>query len=360
MNPDVEPIRVPREIVNADSVYLVAWSVADGMHVEAGTTICEIETSKALEEIETQRGGYIRHCVLVGDEVPVGGILGYITDRPDTPLPEAAEAIGAAALPIDARISAKARRKMEELGIDPSQFSGHGVVRERDVVELSERLHEATANDPRGPYRLEPLGTIQRRVARVMEQTVASIPVSTLERIIDLAPVRGRARALASNAKAVITEVDLLVAAVAHACTAFPRFNGFVTADHQMHLFENANVGVAVDVEGDLYLVTVMDAGSKSAGEIAKELRGLQYLAARRRLSAAQVAGGTITVTSMLGRGVHRFQPIPYPHQAAIVGLSDCEPGTTRCMLTLVFDHRVANGSQAAAFLAAIDSHLRQ
>ena len=62
----------------------------------------------------------------------------------------------------------------------------------------------------------------------------------------------------------------------------------------------------------------------------------------------------------MLGSGIHRFRPIPYPHQVAIIGLSDCEPDTTRSVLTLVFDHRVANGTQAAAFLAAIDAQLRQ
>jgi pyruvate/2-oxoglutarate dehydrogenase complex dihydrolipoamide acyltransferase (E2) component len=360
MSAEVEPLRVPREIVNADSVYLVAWSVADGAQVEAGAAVCEIETSKAIEEVEAQRGGYVRHRAVVGDEVSVGGILGYITERPDTPLPEERETSRESGLALDTQISAKARQKMEELGLDPSQFSGRGIVRERDVVELAERLQAATASDPRGPYRLEPLGTIQRRVARVMEQSVAAMPAASLERIIDIAPVRERARSLARETKGVITEVDLLVAAVARACTAFPRFNGFVTPDHQLRLFENANIAVAVDVEGDLYVVTVMDAGNKSAAEIAKELRGLQYLAARRRLSAAQVAGGTITVTSMLGRGVHRFQPIPYPHQAAIVGLSDCEPGTSRCVLTLVFDHRVANGSQAAAFLVAIDTHLRQ
>jgi pyruvate dehydrogenase E2 component (dihydrolipoamide acetyltransferase) len=203
------------------------------------------------------------------------------------------------------------------------------------------------------------LGAIQRRVARVMSESVAAIPASYLERIIDLAPVREHARALAADSKAVVTEVDLLVAAVARAASDHPHFNGFLTDDYHLHLFERVSVGVAVDVEGDLYVVVVRDACGKTPAAIAKELRGLQFMALRRRLTAEQLRGGTITVTSMLGRGVHRFQPIPYPHQAAIVGLSDTVPDSTQAALVLVFDHRVANGSQAAAFLAAIEQAMR-
>jgi pyruvate dehydrogenase E2 component (dihydrolipoamide acetyltransferase) len=152
----------------------------------------------------------------------------------------------------------------------------------------------------------------------------------------------------------VVTEVDLLVVAVALACERFPRFNACVTGDYHLHIFDQVNVGVAVDVEGDLFIVVVRDAARKPPAAIAKELRGLQYLAQRRRLGVQHLSGGTITVTSMLGRGVHRFQPIPYPQQAAIVGLADIEPGSSRAAVSLVFDHRIANGAQAAAFLAAV------
>jgi pyruvate dehydrogenase E2 component (dihydrolipoamide acetyltransferase) len=191
-----------------------------------------------------------------------------------------------------------------------------------------------------------------------MEQSVAAIPAAYIERFVDLDRLRERARRLGAESKGVVTEVDLLVAAVASACVRFPRFNSFVTADYQLHLFQQVNVGVAVDVEGDLYVVIVGDAATKATEAIAKELRGLQYLAARRRLRAEHLVGGTITVTSMIGRGIHHFQPLLYPQQAAIVGIADSEPGSPLAALALVFDHRVANGSDAARFLAAIGEAL--
>jgi len=355
------PILVPREIVNADSVYVVRWAVGDGAFVEPGAALCDIETSKAVMTLEAEHGGYVRQQAAVGDEVPVGGVLGYVTKEADAPLPVAdagARAPGGA--PSSIRFSGKARQKIEELGLDLALFAGRGLVREQDVVEVAaaQRAGAAARQDARGPFRLEPLGAIQRRVARVMEQSTA-IPTSALERLVELGPVRERARALAQATTRVVSDVDLLVAAVAQACVAHPRFNAFVTADYQLHFFEHVNVGVAVDVEGDLYVVVVRDAAAKAPADVARELRGLQYLAQRRRVGVEQLSGGTITVTSMIGRGVHHFRPIPYPQQSAIVGIADLEPGTTRAALTLVFDHRVANGSQAAAFLAAIDAAMR-
>jgi len=361
----VHAILVPREIVNADSVYVVSWAAADGTLVEVGAPLCDIETSKAVVTLEAEQGGYVRRRAAVGEEVPIGGVLGYITAAPDSALPgcERREDVPTAP-PQGLQISAKARQKIAELGLDVALFAGRGVVRERDVLELAARPRAAgpqtapAPHDPRGPFRFEALGPVQRRVARVMEQSVAAIPAAYLERTIDLAPVRERARALGAESKSVVTEVDVLVAAVAQAGAEFPHFNAFVTSDYQLHIFEQVNVGVAVDVEGDLYVVVVKDAATKPVTAIAKELRGLQYLAQRRRVGVEQLSGGTITVTSMLGRGIHRFQPIPYPQQAAIVGLADTEPGSTRAALTLVFDHRVANGSRAAAFLAAVHQGL--
>jgi pyruvate dehydrogenase E2 component (dihydrolipoamide acetyltransferase) len=255
-------------------------------------------------------------------------------------------------------ISAKARRKMEELGIDPSVFAGRANVREKDVVEMAARLaaERGATHDPRGPAHVETLSPIQRRTARVMEQSIASIPSSYLERTIDLGAIRARAKTIAEAAQAVVTELDLVVWAVARACLRQPRFNAHVTEQYQLQVFEQVNVGVAMDLEGELYVPVLRDAATKTSAAIAKELRSLLYLTQRHRLEATHLTGGTITVTSMLGRGVQRFLPIPYPQQAAIIGLADPERGVTdRAALAVVFDHRIANGSAAAAFLAAVE-----
>ncbi len=350
-----EPILVPREHVNDDSVFLTEWLAADGARVEAGAVVCTIETSKAIVEIEAPVAGFVRQRAKVGDEIPIGGVLGYVTPTVGDALPDAQPVRGDGEQP--GMISAKARRKMEELGVDPALFAGKANVREKDVIEMAARLAtpEATA-DARGPSRTEALSPVQRRTARVMEQSVASIPASYLERTIDLGAIRVRAKAIAEASGGVVTELDLVVYAVARACVRQPHFNAHVIEHYQLQIFDQVNVGVAMDLDGELYVPVLKNAATKEPAAIAKELRSLLYLTQRRRLEATHLSGGTITVTSMLGRGIQRFLPIPYPQQAAIIALADPERGTTdRTSLAIVFDHRVANGSAAAAFLAAVE-----
>lgn len=355
-----EPILVPREHVNDDTVFVTEWTVADGTKTAGGAVVCNIETSKAIVEVEAPGAGFVRHLARVGDEVPIGGVLGYVTAAADTPLPAAESspspaATAAAAGDAGAQISAKARKKMEELGLDPALFAGRRNVREKDVLEMAAEMR-TPQEDPRGPSRLEPLSPVQRRTARVMEQSVASIPSSSLERTIDLAALRARAKAVAAESKGVVTELDLIVVGVARACVQMPSFNAHVTEGYQLQLFERVNVGVAMDLEGQLFVPILKDAAAKTPAAIAKELRSLLYLTQRKRLDAGHLTGGTITVTSMMGRGIQRFVPIPYPQQAAIIGLADPAPGDdAHTALVIVFDHRIANGSDAARFLATVE-----
>lgn len=355
----VQAIRVPRESVNADSVYVVGWLVPDGTFIEAGTDVCDVETSKAVFVVPSAHRGYLRHHAPVGAEVPVGGILGYVMAQAGTPLPTGAPQASPSIRGV-VRTSAKAKRLIEQFGLDEKLFSDLGFVRERDVLNMIEARQSAeTRQDPRGESRSEPLGPVQRRVARVMEESLASIPVAYLDRRIEMRALRQRAEDVMTQSHILVTPVDLLVSAVASAAAQFPRFNSYLTADDRLRIFAHVHVGVAVDVGDDLYVVVVKDAASKPVPVIAKELHHLQYLGQRRRLGVSELTGGTITVTSMLGLGIHGFRPIPYPQQAAIVGICDPEPESTRAVLTLGFDHRIANGSQAASFLAAIDAALQ-
>ena len=70
-----------------------AWLVAEGDHVEEGQPILELETDKAMAELEAPASGYlkgIRAGVDAGATVPVGETIAWIVDRPDEtvdPLP---------------------------------------------------------------------------------------------------------------------------------------------------------------------------------------------------------------------------------------------------------------------------------
>jgi pyruvate/2-oxoglutarate dehydrogenase complex dihydrolipoamide acyltransferase (E2) component len=353
---DVPQVRVPKEIFNADSAFVIEWLLPDGAPVEQGSTLCELETSKSTVRVESEHAGYLRHAVGVGDEVAVGGVLGFVSPKPDSPLPETTAPVVSS--DTRTRISGKARRLIQELGLNESLFEDRGLVRESDVLAIAAREGAGTQVDKdradlRGPSQRTPLGLIQRRVTTVMEKST-QIPTSYMERSLALAPIEARAKLAMEEAQGLVTVLDVVVWAISHGAGETPHFNGFLDAGYNLTTFSRVNVGLAVDVENDLFVVVVKDAASKPLEAIAAELRGLQYKAQRRRLTPEEMAGGTITVTSMLGRGIDRFQPLLYPEQSAIVGVTDGVKSSDSVRLTLGFDHRVANGAQAAEFLRQI------
>ncbi len=354
----LEAIRVPREVFNADSAYLIEWLVSDASEVKTGAPLCEIETSKSTLRIEAARDGYLRQEAQAGTEVPIGGILGYLSGAPDSPLPKT-ERPAASGHSSDTRISAKAQRKIAELGLDVAQFAGKGLVRESDVVKVAGSVRGSGLTDPRGTSHAQPLSPIQRRVVRAMQQSVASIPAAHMERVIELAAVKARVRQEMQEHHSMITILDAVVHAVSRAGSETPCLNGFFEDESQLRVFDQVHVGLAINVDEDLFMAVVRNASDKSLVEIATELRALEHKAQRRRLTPEESVGGTITVTSMLGRGIHRFTPILYPEQSAIVGICDSELSDDHATLTLGFDHRAASGAQGADFLSNICTALQ-
>lgn len=157
-------IRVPRENVNDDSVRLVRWLVADGAELRPGMPVVELETSKSVVEVEATAAGRLWIRLQAGAQVPVGDVLGVIGgDESRAPGPGAgsmAQTLPAAvAIPPSLAssvanstqtgpntVSAKARRLMDEHGIDASVFAHLPLVRESDV-----QAHLATTQPPTQP-----------------------------------------------------------------------------------------------------------------------------------------------------------------------------------------------------------------
>jgi len=152
-------IRVPRENVNDDSVRLVRWLVADGAELRPGMPVVELETSKSVVEVEATAAGRLRILLQAGVQVPVGDVLGVIggdghasgVGSPAVPqtLPVANATSPVSTSPAQtgpSTVSAKARRLMEEHGIDAAVFAHLPLVRESDV-----QAHLAASKTPAPP-----------------------------------------------------------------------------------------------------------------------------------------------------------------------------------------------------------------
>jgi pyruvate dehydrogenase E2 component (dihydrolipoamide acetyltransferase) len=156
---------------------------------------------------------------------------------------------------------------------------------------------------------------------------------------------------------------DMVVKACALALREHPRANGSYR-DGRLQLHSRINVGVAVAAEDALVVPTVFDAEEKSLGEIARETRRLAGRVRDGSITPPELGGGTFTVSNLGMYGIRSFTPIVNPPQAGILSVGSLEPRavvhedavTVRntMTLTLVCDHRILYGADAAQLLARI------
>ncbi len=205
---------------------------------------------------------------------------------------------------------------------------------------------------------------MQQTIARRMAESKATIPDFTLQADVDMEEcVKLRAQLKAISSEDAPTYNDMVVKACALALREHPRANGSYK-DGALQLHSRVNVGVAVAAQDALVVPTVFDADSKALGEIAREARALAARVRDGSITPPELGGGTFTVSNLGMYGIKSFNAIINPPQAAILSVGSVEQrvvvrdgGLTprhTMTLTLVCDHRILYGADAAEFLARI------
>lgn len=206
----------------------------------------------------------------------------------------------------------------------------------------------------------EPTRAQQVAVRRVAEAK-ATVPELTVRTDVDVT----EALALAVDG---VTLDDLVVKASGLALRAMPRANG-AYRDGRFERYARVNVGLAVPAgQGQLTLPTIFDADAKPLAQVASEARALVAQVRDGSITAAEVAGGTFTVTTTGGHAVDALEPIIVAPQAAGLGVGAAReavvpvagaPAVRKVLtLTLVADARALHGPDAAELLARIASLL--
>jgi pyruvate dehydrogenase E2 component (dihydrolipoamide acetyltransferase) len=162
---------------------------------------------------------------------------------------------------------------------------------------------------------------------------------------------------------------DMVVKASALALREHPRANGSYR-DGRFELFGRVNVGVAVAAHDSLVVPTIFDADRKSLGEIARDARALSERVRANAITPPELGGGTFTVSNLGMFGISSFTAVINPPQAAILAVGRIEPTPVVrngeivvrnvMSLTLVCDHRILYGAEAAEFLGRIRALLEQ
>ena len=159
-----------------------------------------------------------------------------------------------------------------------------------------------------------------------------------------------------------LTYTAILVKAVAEALREHLIVNATLE-DEQIKVYEDINVGVAVDLGKGLVVPVIRNADKKSIREIATIVKELVKKTREDKLAREDLTGGTFTITNLGMFGVDSFDPIITPGQSAILAigrikheLSLSHTGEVvqipTIIMTLACDHRIVDGVDGARFLS--------
>lgn len=384
---------------------LLAWLKKEGDAVAKGDMIAEIETDKAVFELESPGEGVLAGLkASAGDMIPVGHTIAWIVARGEQPPEDGAADVAMRAMQEQARksssapshvamapaiataqstpaperagrpprISPKARRMAEEHGLDVAQLRGtgpDGSITSDDVLAAAAAAKAApkaeTSAAPTATAPASTLSAVARLMAERTTQSWTQVPHFFLVRELDASGLLEARKKLGEG----YTITDVLISITAKVLAKHPKLNASWTGQ-AIHLNPDVNISLAIAVDDGVVGGVIPKTGTLSLADIAAQRKQLAERARAGRLRPADVAGGTFTISNLGMFGVDAFNAIIVAPQAAILAVARIADRVVpvngapaiRPMLTLTLstDHRVADGAQAARFLNDLAEALAQ
>jgi pyruvate dehydrogenase E2 component (dihydrolipoamide acetyltransferase) len=384
------------------------WLVSEGDTVSEDDALVEVVTDKATVEIPSPYAGTVaRIHAGAGEVVPVGTALVTIggppleeaeaTEAPQAEVTEAAEVEVAARTaagdpprqeratvtapsestgrePRKARAMPPVRRLARALDVDIAQVEGSGregrVLRsdvEAFARERGEDDADAAPRPPAADERREPLRGIRRTIAQRMAASHRSIPAVTHVEECDVTELDATRRLANERNKGGprLTYLSFVVKAAVAGLKAHPALNASLDeAAGEIVYHDRYHIGIAVDTPAGLVVPVIRDADHRGLRDVAREIERLAKGARRQTLGAAELRGGTFSITSPGPSAGLMATPIILHPQAGILGVHraldrpvvrDGQVVIRKVMnLSITFDHRVLDGMTAARFCSEV------
>lgn len=364
---------MPKLTDSMEEGVVVKWRKAEGERVESGDVLAEIETDKAVMDLEAFASGTLRKILVPeGTTVPSGTLIGIIGE-PDEDIQEImgpspsparpAERSKAAASPAEpvaegeALASPRVRTLARERGIDLRSVQGSGPggrIVERDLEPF------LTGKDQ--PAVREILLTQMRKaIVRMTTQSKAPVPHFYVTIEVDMAEgLRVVEESKKPPARSPISINHLIIAAAARALKQHPGINA-AFAGETIKVFARIDIGIAVSLEDGLIVPVLRDCGEKTLVQIVEAERALVARAKNRDLSPEEYTGATFLISNLGKFDVESFSAVILPPAAAVLAVGSVrevpvvrdgrvEAGH-RVKVTMSCDHRVVDGAAAAQFL---------
>jgi 2-oxoisovalerate dehydrogenase E2 component (dihydrolipoyl transacylase) len=394
------PFRLPDIGEGIAEAEIAAWHVAVGDRIEEDAPLADMLTDKATVELTSPVAGtVVERAGEVGDKVAIGSVLvTFETDGPapsaeaaepgiDAELePEAHAAAAPAAAPATAALpppaeaahrvlaSPAVRARARALGIDLAEVktADGGRIRHGDLDAYLLYRGGGAMHPPHPDDRIEEIKVIglRRRIAEHMAEARAIVPFTYVEEV-DVTALEASRAALNDEAagRPRLTLLPFIARAIVLAVAEVPQVNalyddeaGIVRRHSAVHL------GIATQTDDGLIVPVLRDAGSHDLWGAAAEIARLAAAVRDGTAKREELAGSTITVTSLGALGGIVSTPVVNRPELAIIGVNrvverpamvDGQIEPRRLMnLSSSFDHRIVDGMDAARFIQAVKRRL--
>jgi len=377
---------------------IVNWVKREGDSVTDGDVLAEVETDKAIMELQARGEGTLRRVLAeTGATVDVGTLIAVIAAGDEdiasiletTAVVEEAQAAGSspsAAGPSptivgstpgrvpsplqfgEGRVKSSplARRLAKERQIDLRVVQGSGPggrITKRDVeAAVPGARHIVTTAGP--SFEDKPITQIRKTIATRLAASIGPIPHFFLTAEIDMERTSAAREALNSIKGAPrVSFNDIIIKVVAEALRQHPECNAWWQEDH-IRYFNEVHISIAVSVEEGLITPVIRNAHLKSLREIAAEGRELAQKARERKLKPEEYSGGTFSISNLGMFDIDQFTAVINPPEAGILAVGSISERPVvidgdlqvrkRLRVTMSCDHRVIDGATGARFLQTV------
>lgn len=392
-------IILPKMSLNMEEGTIVSWLAEKGAPIKKGDILLEVQTDKAVSEVEANTDGYLGKIIVHdGETVPVGTVIGMIVDQVDenieltdqgsqldTPKMQIKKDLQSTE-PIEKkhskeetliRISPAARKlaTLNQIDLKSITASGpFGRIVLRDVYrKLEEEKEEELAQPTTG--KLTRVTGIRKVIATNLTNSAMMIPQFTISKNIQVEYIEEDRKKmnLLSSGNVKISMNDFLIKAIAQSIEKHPMFNNYYIVKEDGHYIQEntgINIGLAVATSQGLLVPVIKNVENKSLIDIAKERQELIKKAQNGQLSVEEMNGATFTISSLGTFNVDHFTAIINPPESGIIAVGKMDDYLyldqgevkvkKRMNVTASFDHRLIDGADGAMFMNTFETILEK
>ena len=359
-------IKIPDIGTTVNSVTLAKWLRKEGDVVNRGDMLCEIETDKAVSELESiAEGTILKILVSDGTVLEQGTVIAYIGKKGE-PVPDIK---AESALVKETNSSESFNTQNDHLNVPPllrNLAKNHGVdiksvtgtgpggrITKEDVMRATEKA----------------LSPNQAVIARQVMQSQREIPPIHMECKINMSGILKKRREILEKSGVKISFDALIIYTIAKIIKQFPHFRSALRNERIVES-DNINIGIAISYDNELFVPVIHNADNKTIDEINIDI--LRYLEKSKegRFTQQELSGASFSISNLGMFPVLSFQAIIPPDQAAILSVGAIEETpivknnqviiSPIAIFTLSVDHKLINGREAAEFLSSMKTEIEK